>query len=104
MQSDISTSLCVKQPSKAFFLPFFRSMKSKFRIRFDTNSLHSIDQSGEELVEFFLIMAGNREMKVFWTPKMALIIDNWRCTHARGGDSIKPEDRTLIRFEVFHDN
>lgn len=71
-------------------------------IRWDPLCLLAANAAAHECCEIIPCELSQLQVRHRWSAGSALIIDNWRCTHARediggGGD----HDRRIIRYEVW---
>ena len=74
--------------------------KDTFGIRFDSCYMKSANRDAKALVDILSFPPNKLVERFEWRGTNALVIDNWRCLHARGsvakGDSV----RTLARIYV----
>lgn len=78
------------------------SIGDRSAIRWDPLCLSAANAAAHECCELIPRQLSQSQVRHRWSPGSALIIDNWRSTHARealeeGGD----HDRRIIRYEVW---
>jgi alpha-ketoglutarate-dependent taurine dioxygenase len=69
-------------------------------LRFDEGCMRPADKAFGEARNLLLRLTASRTQTVRWVPGRTLVIDNWRCLHARDEDPSTHEDRVLERILV----
>ncbi len=84
-----------------FYCPVMDVLRGETRIRFDPFCMRPICWHAETLVEAKQALENySRRFSFDWERESMLIVDNWRCLHARGRDGDKAPSRKLRRWSI----
>lgn len=86
----------VHQP---FYSSVVQSVGGMLKIRFDPCCMKPATSSQFTVADALnLLLQYSQQFSIEWRRNQAIIIDNWRCLHARGDGSIKAPSRRLRRW------
>ena len=91
--------------NSSFYAPILEIVDGQYRLRFDPLCMRpaSQDQITKMQVEA-LLKENSRSASVWWKRGDLLIIDNWRCLHARGKGAENTPSRLLRRWMIGAEN
>jgi hypothetical protein len=88
-----------------FIVSSCQSVKGHLLFRWDLDFLtpyNDFAQRSAERIPPYLVA---KKSEISWSPRSAVMINNWICAHARGGATSAPSDddvRRLTRYEVWN--
>lgn len=88
-----------------FYCPILDRRGTTTRLRFDPLCMHAVGRGSQTIGEMMEMLEGHaRRSAVEWTRGRVLLIDNWRCLHARASGADMAPSRRLRRWYIGEKN
>jgi hypothetical protein len=92
----------LRSNGKVFIVSGCISIGSQFAFRWDPEVLTPANRDAARCASSIPAFLLNHQRIFRWCPRSALLINNWRFTHARESEILgASEDRRLVRYEVW---
>ena len=86
---------------RPFLASFAQRKDDQLLFRFDLDCMVPMSNDAQAALDLFRsCLVASRQITIDWSEGDVLVIDNWRCIHARGMAIVRDEDRVLERILV----
>jgi hypothetical protein len=88
-----------------FIVSSWQTVEDHILLKWDLDFLTPYNSSAQKSAGSIPPCLASQKKEVAWSPRSAVMINNWVCAHARGGATSAPSDddaRRLIRYEVWN--